>query len=121
LGREHLPDMPDAALAVRACLATLLDLSQRARAATDLFGDAAVGDTLADADEHDRGGLESVLKVVFNSVVWYSGVACSAQALNLNVEIVDVSPVCMEVRDGAPGADSTRAKIASGCCTVRVS
>jgi hypothetical protein len=92
LGREHLPDLPNATLAVRARLATLLDLPERARATTDLFGDAAIGDALADADEHGRGGLISVLKIVFNSVLRYSEVACGAQALNLNVQIAKLSP-----------------------------
>jgi hypothetical protein len=71
--------MPDATLAVRTGLATILDLSQRARATTDLFGDAAVGDTLADADEHGRGvglgRLIPVLKIDFNSQLGYSDVA----------------------------------------------
>ena len=52
LGREHLPDLPNTRLAVGAGLAAVLDLPERARATADLFGDAAIGDALADADEH---------------------------------------------------------------------
>jgi hypothetical protein len=88
----------DATLAVRACLATLLDLPQRTGATTDLFVDAAVRDTLADADEHSGAvgrRLISVLKIVFNSVLRYSGVARGAQALNLNVEIAKLSPLLL--------------------------
>jgi hypothetical protein len=36
--------------------------------------------------------LLSVLKIVFNSVLGYSEDACSAQALNLKVEIAKLSP-----------------------------
>ncbi len=54
LGDEHLADLPDTALAVRTRLTTVLDLPDGARASSDLFGDATIGDTLADADEHGR-------------------------------------------------------------------
>jgi hypothetical protein len=108
LGREHLPDVADATLAVRARLTTLLDLPQRACAATDLFVDAAVGDTLADADEHVRGGpglrLIWMLKFVFNSVLRYSGVVCGAQALILKVEIANVSPIWLSFSGSTPNA-----------------
>lgn len=52
LAGEHLTDLPNTALAVRARLTAVLDRLQRASATADLFGDAAVGDTFADADEH---------------------------------------------------------------------
>jgi hypothetical protein len=100
LRREHLADLPDAALAVRASLAAVLNLPHRARATADLFGDAAVRDAFADADEHG-GGLMSVLKVVFNSVLRYSGDCCVGQALNLSVEIADFWAWLGRIGDGA--------------------
>jgi hypothetical protein len=69
---EHLADLPNAALAVGARLTALLDLPQGARATTDLFGDASVGDSLADADEHVRRPLVSMMAaliIVFNAVL----------------------------------------------------
>jgi hypothetical protein len=56
--RQHLPDLPNARFTVRTSLTALLDLPQRTGATPDLFGDAAVGDTLANADEH--GGLAAL-------------------------------------------------------------
>jgi hypothetical protein len=55
LAREHLADLADAALAIGSRLAPILDVLERRSAAPDLFGDAAVGDTLAEADEHGGG------------------------------------------------------------------
>jgi hypothetical protein len=118
LRRDHLANLPDAALAVRPGLAAVLDLPHRARATADLFGDAAVGDTLADADEHDGYRLISVLKFVFNSVLGYSEDAPGAQELNLSVEIAEISPVCIRSRvrreNGAVNAWLARA----GRCRV---
>jgi hypothetical protein len=52
LRREHLADLPNTRLAIGARLTTILNLPQSACSATDLFGDAAIGDAFADADEH---------------------------------------------------------------------
>jgi hypothetical protein len=52
LAGQHLADLSNAGLAVSARLTAVLDRLQRAGATADLFGDAAVGDTFADADEH---------------------------------------------------------------------
>jgi hypothetical protein len=98
LRRDHLADLPDAALAVRPGLAAVLDLPHRARATADLFGDAAVGDAFADADEHGGYRLISVLKFVFNSVLRYSEDASGAQQLNLSVGIAEISPDCVRSR-----------------------
>jgi hypothetical protein len=72
LSGEHLADLPNAALAVRAGLTALLDLPQGAGPTTDLFGDAPIGDSLADADEHVRRPLVSMMAaliIVFNAVL----------------------------------------------------
>jgi hypothetical protein len=84
---DHLSDLPYATLAVRARLAAVLDLPQRARATSDLFGDAPVGDTFADADQHGAG-LISLLKIVFNSEKDIAECDRGKQVLNLEVEIV---------------------------------
>jgi hypothetical protein len=52
LSGQHLADLPNTALAIGTRLTTLLDLPEAARSATDLFGDAAIGDAFADAHEH---------------------------------------------------------------------
>jgi hypothetical protein len=49
---QHLTDLPNTRFAVRARLTAFLDLSEAARTSANFFRDAAVGDTLADADEH---------------------------------------------------------------------
>jgi hypothetical protein len=56
LGGQHLADLPNAGLAIGARLAAFLDLPESARSAADLFGDAAIGDAFADADEHWTAG-----------------------------------------------------------------
>lgn len=55
MAREHLADLSDAALAIGPRLTAVLDVLERGSAAPDLFGDAAVGDTLAETDEHGSG------------------------------------------------------------------
>jgi hypothetical protein len=86
LRRQDLPDLSHATLAVRPGVAAVLDLSERARATADLFGDAPVGDTFADADQHGAD-LISVLKIVFNTEKDIAEWGCCKQALNLSVEI----------------------------------
>ena len=60
--RQHLADLANTGLAVRSRLTARLDLFERACSATNLVADAAVGDTLADADEH---GGNLALKIIF--------------------------------------------------------